>query len=98
MHARHVLIRTGGGQQSANPFAPPQSPRDQARAAVEDEKRKKLIEELKKRNEVHVAQNFTVKAPETPMGDPRMAPPGAGVPEGTSPETSAPPAANERRP
>ncbi|HYY41842.1 MAG TPA: peptidylprolyl isomerase, partial [Pyrinomonadaceae bacterium] len=41
VRARHILIgypAAGGG---ANPFGPPQSPRDQAKAAVEKEKREK---------------------------------------------------------
>jgi len=37
VHARHILF----GDQNSNPFAPPQTPRDKARAAIEKEKQKK---------------------------------------------------------
>ncbi len=61
-HARHILI--GTGQQSDNPFAPPQSGRDQARAAVEREKQKKLLDDIVKKSRVTVAEDFQVKMPE----------------------------------
>ena len=61
VHARHILIGEGRGD---NPFAPPQSGRDKARAAVEQEKQKKVLEEIVKRSHVTVADNFTVKMPE----------------------------------
>ncbi|HKR02522.1 MAG TPA: peptidylprolyl isomerase, partial [Pyrinomonadaceae bacterium] len=48
VHARHILI--SNGSQSANPFSPPQSPKDQARAAVEQEKQKKVIDEIVQRS------------------------------------------------
>jgi parvulin-like peptidyl-prolyl isomerase len=65
VHARHILISSGSNQ--ANPFAgPPQPPREQARAAVEQEKQKKVIDEIVKRSRVTVADNFTVKMPEQP--------------------------------
>lgn len=67
LHARHILIKAGGsGTEAANPFAPPQSPKEQARAAVEEEKRTKLLDEVLKRSKVTVAENFTVKAPDMP--------------------------------
>ena len=62
VHARHILI--GKGSQQANPFAPPQAPRDQARAAVEEEKQKKIIDEIVQRSHVKVAESFTVKKPD----------------------------------
>lgn len=62
VHARHILIAEAA--RSDNPFAPPQSPRDQARSAVEQEKQKKILEEIVKRSHVTVAENYTVKAPE----------------------------------
>ena len=61
VHARHILIGEGRGD---NPFAPPQSGRDKARAAVEQEKQKQVLEEIVKRSQVTVADNFTVKMPE----------------------------------
>lgn len=65
VHARHILIAAGGDP--ANPFAPPQKPRDKARAAVEQEKQKKVLDEIVKRSHVTVAENFQVKMPEQPQ-------------------------------
>ncbi|MCM3873005.1 MAG: peptidylprolyl isomerase [Pyrinomonadaceae bacterium] len=62
VHARHILI--GNSAQSDNPFAPPKPGREQARAAVEQEKQKKVIEDIVKRSHVTVAENFQVKMPE----------------------------------
>ena len=76
VRARHILIPNGS--QSASQFGgPPQSPRDQARVAVEQEKQKKLVEELVQRSHVTVAENFQVTAPARPQFP--GAPPG-GVP------------------
>jgi peptidyl-prolyl cis-trans isomerase D len=61
VHARHILIGESAGD---NPLAPPQSGRDKARAAVEEEKQKKVLDEIVKRSHVTVAENFQVKAPE----------------------------------
>jgi parvulin-like peptidyl-prolyl isomerase len=73
VHARHILISNGSKQ--ANPFAPPQSPQEQARAAVEQEKQKKIIDEIVQRSRVTVAEDFTVKQPE-PAAMPQGLPPG----------------------
>jgi peptidyl-prolyl cis-trans isomerase C len=73
VRARHILISNGSSR--ANPFAPPQSPRDQARAAVEEEKQKKIIEEIVQRSRVTVAEDFVVKKPE-PVNAPGGLPPG----------------------
>jgi len=63
VHARHILI---GEAQSDNPFAPPQNGREKARAAVEQDKQNKIIDDILKRSHVTVAENFTVKMPEAP--------------------------------
>ena len=73
LHARHILI--GESAPADNPFAPPQSGRDKARAAVEQEKQKKLLDEIVARSHVTVAENFTVKMPPP---QPQQAPPGFG--------------------
>ena len=53
VHARHILISTG------TPGARPQSPRDQARNAVEEAKRVKVIDEIVSRQPgVVVAEDF----------------------------------------
>ena len=60
VHARHILISDAG----ANPFGPPQSSRDRAKAAVEQEKAKKVLDEIVSRSHVKVPDNYTVKPPE----------------------------------
>lgn len=90
VHARHILLSNGSSR--ANPFAPPQSPRDQARAAVEQEKQKKIIDEIVQRAHVTVAENFTVKQPE-PAAMPRGVPP--PVMEEEIPGETTPPPATE---
>ena len=75
MHARHILIADAGG----NPFAPPQSGRDKAKAAVEQEKAKKVLDDIVSRHPgVKVPDNFSVKAPE-PQQQMQL-PPGFGAP------------------
>jgi len=71
IHARHILI--GESAAGDNPFAAPQSGRDKARAAVEQEKQKKVLDEIVARSHVTVADNFSVKMPEQ---QPQQLPPG----------------------
>jgi len=74
VHARHILISDQGG----NPFGPPQSSRDKARAALEQEKAKKVLDEIVSRSQVKVADNYQVKPPEQqPQGLPPGFPPPA---------------------
>lgn len=75
VHARHILI--GESNEGANPFAPPQSGRDKARAAVEQEKQKKVLDEIVGRSHVTVAESYQVKAPEQQ--------PNMGLPPGFAP-------------
>ncbi|MGH9882176.1 MAG: peptidylprolyl isomerase, partial [Pyrinomonadaceae bacterium] len=89
VHARHILI--GESAQADNPFAPPQTGRDKARAAVEKEKRDKVLDEIVKRSHVTVAENFQVKMPEAPQM-PSM-PPGFAPNQG---ESEAPLPADEK--
>jgi len=92
VHARHILISEGGGQ-GDNPFAPPQSGRDKAKAAVEQEKQKKVLDDIVKRSHVTVAENFQVKMPEqtAPQGLPQgMMPPDQDHPQPVEPVEGAP--------
>jgi parvulin-like peptidyl-prolyl isomerase len=73
VHARHILIGETGGE-GDNPFAPPKTGRDKARAAVEQEKQKKVLDDIVKRSHVTVAENFKVKMPE-PQQQPQGLPP-----------------------
>jgi parvulin-like peptidyl-prolyl isomerase len=87
IHARHILIGEAAAE-GANPFGPPQSGRDKARAAVEQEKQKKVLDEIVKRSHVTVAQNYTVKMPEQQ--------PAQGLPPGFGPGAQpGPPAQSE---
>ncbi len=97
VHARHILIASGA--KSDNPFAPPQSGHDTAKEAVEKEKREKLLDEIAKRNNVTVAENFEVEAPPQqpqmpglPPGMEQGVPPGADVEQ---PPPVAPPTKND---
>jgi peptidyl-prolyl cis-trans isomerase C len=98
VRARHILFSNSSNQ--GNPFAQPQPPREQARAAVEQEKQKKIIEEIVQRSRVTVAEDFVVKKPE-PVARPQGLPPGmmeeegpAQAPPSPRPEPSAKPNAN----
>ena len=84
VHARHILI--GESTPADNPFGPPQSGRDKARAAIEQEKQKKVLDEIVARSHVSVAENFSVKPPEP---QPQQAPPGFGPGE-TEPQPVEP--------
>jgi parvulin-like peptidyl-prolyl isomerase len=75
VHARHILISEAG----SNPFAPPQTSREKAKAVVEQEKAKKVLDEIVSRSHVKVPDNFPVKAPE-PQQQMQL-PPGFGAPQ-----------------
>lgn len=91
VHARHILI----GDQNASQFGgPPQSGRDKARAAVEQEKAKKVLDEIVKNSHVKVPDTYAVKMPEP---EPNQGlPPGFGPAPGAepAPEDTAKPKAN----
>jgi parvulin-like peptidyl-prolyl isomerase len=81
VHARHILISEG---------QPGASGRDQARAAVEQDKQKQIIDDIVKRSHVEVAENFQVKAPtaqERP-GAPGVEPGEEGPPPAAAPSPS----------
>jgi len=85
VHARHILI----GDAAANPFAPPQTARERAKQAVEQEKGKKVLDEIVARSHVKVAENFQVKPPEQQPA--QSLPPGFGAPpQGQEPAAPAP--------
>jgi parvulin-like peptidyl-prolyl isomerase len=87
IHARHILISDAGGD-AANPFAPPQSGRDKARAAVEQEKQKIVLDEIVKRSHVTVAGEYQVKMPEQQPEQglpPGFPPAGSGEPQPVEP-------------
>jgi len=75
VHARHILF----GDTNANPFAPPQSPRDKARSVVEQEKASKVLDEIVAHSHEKVPDTYAVKMPE-PEQNPQGLPPGFGAP------------------
>lgn len=85
VHARHILISDAG----SNPFAPPQTSHDRAKAAVEQEKAKKVLDEIVARSHVKVPDNYQVKPPEQQPA--QSLPPGFGAPpQGEEPSVPAP--------
>lgn len=66
IQARHILIQTSAPSQ--NPFEPPQSGREAASDAIVQEKTKNFVDEIVKRSNIKVPEDFTVKAPEVPQG------------------------------
>ena len=94
VHARHILISEAG----SNPFAPPQSSREKARAAVEQEKGKKVLDEIVSRSHVKVPDSYQVKAPE-PQQQMQGLPPGFGQPPaGDGPPPAAAPTTAPAKP
>jgi peptidyl-prolyl cis-trans isomerase C len=92
VRARHILIPKSSGEQP-NQMGPPQSPEEQARAALEKEKRDKVLKEIIQRTRVTVADNFNVPKPEMPRQPPGMPPGGApppGMEEDVHPQAPAP--------
>jgi parvulin-like peptidyl-prolyl isomerase len=87
VHARHILI--GESAQSDNPFARPQSGRDKARAAVEQDKQKKVLDEIVKRSKVTVAETYSVKMPDAQQLQPTMPPGFAPGEQGPPPPAPA---------
>ena len=76
VRARHILISDIGGGGGGNPFGPPQTSREKARATLEQEKAKKVLDEIVSRSQVKVAENYQVKPPEQqPQGLPPGFPP-----------------------
>ena len=60
VHARHILI----SDQQVIRLDRHRSSRDKAKAAVEQEKAKKVLDEIVSRSHVKVAENYQVKLPE----------------------------------
>ncbi len=88
LHARHILI----SDPNNNPFGPPQTSREKARAAVEQDKAKKVLDEIVARSHVKVADNYQVKPPEQQPA--QGLPPAFTQPApAPAPESEAPPAA-----
>jgi parvulin-like peptidyl-prolyl isomerase len=87
VRARHILISPA----QSNPLGgPPQTGREKARGVVQEEKTKRILDEIVARSHVKVAENYTVKPPEQqPM---------QGLPPGFGPPSSEAPPAQEAQP
>jgi parvulin-like peptidyl-prolyl isomerase len=93
VHARHILISDA----AANPFGPPQSPRDKAKAEIERDKATKVLDEIVARSHVKVADNYQVKPPEQQPA--QQLPPGfGGPPAEQEPAAPAPSPAKPAKP
>jgi parvulin-like peptidyl-prolyl isomerase len=90
IHARHILIAAGGAS------GRPQSPREQARRAVEGEKRSKVLGELVSRARVTIADDFDPNGALVTRTAPGSGAAGAGdaKPSPATTNTSTPPAAS----
>ncbi len=78
IHASHILIKPAVPESAAaNPFAGRKAMRDQIKEALTQEKEEKAIEEIVKRTNIKVPEDFTVTAPEMPQG---MSPHGGMMP------------------
>jgi parvulin-like peptidyl-prolyl isomerase len=91
VQASHILIRTG--EKDANPFAPPRSPEEVAKDAIIEEKTKQFEEDLVKRSDIKVPEDFPVKKPEAPPN--AMMPPQGDVGEPSDDAEELPPPAGE---
>jgi peptidyl-prolyl cis-trans isomerase C len=60
VHARHILIGFTAAPRDRN--SPPMSPRDRARAAVEEEKRHRVLDEIVARRRVQVAEDYQISS------------------------------------
>jgi parvulin-like peptidyl-prolyl isomerase len=92
VHARHILISDAG----ANPFGPPQNSHDRAKAAVEQDKAKKVLDDIVARSHVKVPDNYTVKPPEQQPS--QALPPGFGAPPQGEEEPAPPKPAAKQSP
>ncbi|MEO8434548.1 MAG: peptidylprolyl isomerase [Pyrinomonadaceae bacterium] len=87
VRARHILISKGP---QGNPFGAPKSGKDQAREAVEQEKGKKLLEEIVNRSKATIAESFQVTAPPASEQQfPGLMPQNPSAPDQEAPEAPA---------
>ncbi len=94
VHARHILIKFNAAPRT--PGTPPLSPRDQARAAVGEEKLERLFNEIAVRRNVQVAENYSV-TPDTQGAAPAKPASSAGTPAKPAAKPPVKPATPARR-
>jgi foldase protein PrsA len=76
--ARHILISTMGGADPSNPMAQPQPLKEQIKAKLEQEKEKKILDEIVAKHKIEI-EDFEIKVPPMPAGQEGMPP---GMPQG----------------
>ncbi len=59
---RHILISTSAKDEQ-NPFAPPVSMKDKAKAKLSEDKQKKILDEISAKNGISVAEDFNIPEP-----------------------------------
>jgi parvulin-like peptidyl-prolyl isomerase len=111
VQASHILIRTG--DKNASPFAPPRSPEQIAKDAIVEEKTKQFEDELVKKSDIKVPEDYPVKKPEAPpnsmtsphggLGEPQedvdeLPPPPAGEGNNANANAAKPPAGATQKP
>jgi parvulin-like peptidyl-prolyl isomerase len=74
VRARHILIRYNNAP--FDPNSPP--PREQARAAIEQQKRARALDEIAARRNVHVAEDYAVGSDDNAPGSQQSAPAASG--------------------
>lgn len=84
IHARHILFSDA----ASGGFGPPQTAREKARSAVEQDKAQKILDDIVARSHVKVAENYSVKPPEQQPN--QGLPPGFGAPPQDEPPPSPP--------
>jgi parvulin-like peptidyl-prolyl isomerase len=97
VRARHILIQY---QKGARRPGSPASPRDQATAAVEEEKRNRALDEAAARRRIQVAEDYAVGGPaaDPPKPAPAPAPPAANSKSAAPRPATAPKAPARRNP
>jgi parvulin-like peptidyl-prolyl isomerase len=97
VHARHILVRYNSARRDPN--LPPRSPREDARAVVEEEKRDHAFNEIAARRNVRVAEDYEVGASAEaaiPANAPAVATPAAVSKSPANTKTTAQPQAQAR--
>lgn len=79
--ARHILISTTGASDPANPMAQPMPLKEKIKADIEKEKQKKLMDEIIAKHKIEI-EDFEIKVPPMPEGQPNMPGMPQGMPQG----------------
>jgi parvulin-like peptidyl-prolyl isomerase len=95
VHARHILVLYTHAPRDPN--SPPAPPREQARAALEEEKRDRLFEEVAARHNVRVAEDYKVGSSADAPASPATGK-DSTAPQSTKPATQTQTKAQDKQP